>query len=448
MLTPFKFWCSKVLPLVYDDSLSYYELLNKVVLYLNHTMEDVNNLSKIVSDFINSGIVEEEVAAKLDEMVEDGTMDEIINQELFSELNQRIDNLEHKKILVFGDSYCTVGGSDDKTIVDYCRTYLGLDSSEMINHSVSGFGYWGGVGKWSDLVLTVATGMTEDAKNAVSDVIFIGGRNDAQLYAQGSRTIADLLTARNAAFENSKTSFPNAKIHSAFIGRNTNGGWFNEFSEVLSKVYKDVQDNGADYYSGIENVFTLRKLANESDNNHPNDDGQKAIARALAQCIINGSVSVMYPSAVSVGSTSSAFTVDVRARESLYDGICKVVFKLGSKTFETPIASGKINGATAYPLCSFENDNNHIFLTSTFSAGGSAEEVSEGIYFQIPVICSVNAGDGNYFTDVICTLQVYGNSLYAYFKKLNAAGTDYLTASINSVQFPNYLSVDIPMWIA
>ena len=66
----------------------------------------------------------------------------------------------------------------------------------------------------------------------------------------------------------------------------------------------------------------------------------------------------------------------------------------------------------------------------------------------MPVVCSVNAGDGNYFTDVICTLQVYGNSLYAYFKKLNAAGTDYLTASINSVQFPNYLSVDIPMWIA
>ena len=27
----FRFWCQTVLPLVYDDSLSYYELLNKVV---------------------------------------------------------------------------------------------------------------------------------------------------------------------------------------------------------------------------------------------------------------------------------------------------------------------------------------------------------------------------------------------------------------------------------
>ena len=33
--TEFKFWCQKVLPLVYDDSLSYYEVLCKVVAYLN-----------------------------------------------------------------------------------------------------------------------------------------------------------------------------------------------------------------------------------------------------------------------------------------------------------------------------------------------------------------------------------------------------------------------------
>jgi len=37
----FRFWCQKVLPLVYDDSLSYYELLCKVIEYLNNTMNDV-----------------------------------------------------------------------------------------------------------------------------------------------------------------------------------------------------------------------------------------------------------------------------------------------------------------------------------------------------------------------------------------------------------------------
>ena len=38
-LTKFKFWCYKVLPLVYDDSLSYYEVLCKVVDYINELIE-------------------------------------------------------------------------------------------------------------------------------------------------------------------------------------------------------------------------------------------------------------------------------------------------------------------------------------------------------------------------------------------------------------------------
>lgn len=42
----FHFWCQKVLPLVYDESLSYYEVLCKVVDYLNHMLDDVNNVIK------------------------------------------------------------------------------------------------------------------------------------------------------------------------------------------------------------------------------------------------------------------------------------------------------------------------------------------------------------------------------------------------------------------
>ena len=38
-LKHFRFWCYKVLPLVYDDSLSYYEVLCKVVNYINKLIE-------------------------------------------------------------------------------------------------------------------------------------------------------------------------------------------------------------------------------------------------------------------------------------------------------------------------------------------------------------------------------------------------------------------------
>ena len=35
----FKMWCYKVLPLVYDESLSYYEILCKVVKYINNLID-------------------------------------------------------------------------------------------------------------------------------------------------------------------------------------------------------------------------------------------------------------------------------------------------------------------------------------------------------------------------------------------------------------------------
>ena len=38
-LNHFRFWCYKVLPLVYDDSLSYYEVLCKVVKYINNLID-------------------------------------------------------------------------------------------------------------------------------------------------------------------------------------------------------------------------------------------------------------------------------------------------------------------------------------------------------------------------------------------------------------------------
>ena len=60
----FRFWCYKVLPLVYDDSLSYYEILCKMVTYINNLIEtdklqndEIDKLKKevqIVQNWINN----------------------------------------------------------------------------------------------------------------------------------------------------------------------------------------------------------------------------------------------------------------------------------------------------------------------------------------------------------------------------------------------------------
>ena len=99
-LQPFRFWCQKVLPLVYDDSLSYYELLCKVVDYLNKTMKDVGvlegdvtrmheaykKLQGYVNDYFSTLDVQEEINNKLNQMASDGSLTELIKPLLLSTL--------------------------------------------------------------------------------------------------------------------------------------------------------------------------------------------------------------------------------------------------------------------------------------------------------------------------------------------------------------------------
>lgn len=49
-MTRFKFWCQKVLPLVYDDSLSYYEVLCKVVDYINNLISEDKLIEENISE--------------------------------------------------------------------------------------------------------------------------------------------------------------------------------------------------------------------------------------------------------------------------------------------------------------------------------------------------------------------------------------------------------------
>lgn len=48
----FKFFCQSVLPIVYDDSLSFQELLYKMIRYINGMKDDIENISKDMVAYI------------------------------------------------------------------------------------------------------------------------------------------------------------------------------------------------------------------------------------------------------------------------------------------------------------------------------------------------------------------------------------------------------------
>lgn len=74
---PLKFWCYKVLPLVFDDSLSYYEVLCKVVKYINELIESDK---EIIADL--DGL--KAVVAQLQEWIDnfDDNAEAIIKEEI------------------------------------------------------------------------------------------------------------------------------------------------------------------------------------------------------------------------------------------------------------------------------------------------------------------------------------------------------------------------------
>ena len=81
-MTAFRFWCQKVLPLVYDESLSYYEILCKVVDYINKLIEqdkvfgeeldelqsDMETVQKWIADF-NTSYAEQIIKEHLATMI-------------------------------------------------------------------------------------------------------------------------------------------------------------------------------------------------------------------------------------------------------------------------------------------------------------------------------------------------------------------------------------------
>lgn len=127
----FRFWCQKVLPLVYDDSLSYYEVLCKVVDYLNKYGEDLGVLAdeyKALVDYVNNyfdegmpDVIQEYVNEWLDEhpeattTVQDGAI-------TYAKLDSNLKHIADRVVDTFDDLYNT---TEDEVTVLKDDSYFG-----------------------------------------------------------------------------------------------------------------------------------------------------------------------------------------------------------------------------------------------------------------------------------------------------------------------------------
>lgn len=87
-LTRFKFWCQKVIPLVYDDSLSYYEVLCKVVEYINNLIQEDRLIEENINELQNELNVVQEWIDNFDTSYAEQIIQNALATMIFVEINK------------------------------------------------------------------------------------------------------------------------------------------------------------------------------------------------------------------------------------------------------------------------------------------------------------------------------------------------------------------------
>ena len=126
-MPPFFAWLSNNIPAVYDNTMSYYEELVSLIKYLQDTVipalnadseaitvvsNAVEQLQKYVDDYFKNLDVQEEINNKLDQMAEDGTLQEIITAYIQANVAWTFDTVADMKLatnLVSGSYARTLG---------------------------------------------------------------------------------------------------------------------------------------------------------------------------------------------------------------------------------------------------------------------------------------------------------------------------------------------------
>lgn len=95
-LTPFAFWCQKVMPAVLDDSLSFYEVLCKLTAKLNDAIETINGHSELITTMQSEIDALQTLTAQHTQQIADLTKKVQANADNITAINTRTKGLSTK----------------------------------------------------------------------------------------------------------------------------------------------------------------------------------------------------------------------------------------------------------------------------------------------------------------------------------------------------------------
>lgn len=295
-LSPFKWFVLENFPFLEADfdALTEWQLfckigkeINKIITSQNLVGKQAekltnafNDLQNYVNNYFNNLDVQEEINTKLNEMASDGTLAEIINQEIFAELNTKVNKnteelnllLENSTIMI-GDSY-GVGTTSGGTIVGWCdrlKTLMKLNNNNYFKFVEGSAGFLReGLSGHTFLTLLQENLQQIPDKTLIKNVIVCGGYNDNSFESR------ELNTAVRNFVDYCYENFKNATVYVGMIGNNganteTGATIRNRLSERVLRCYQNAVTHGAIYLNGVENIMHDYYDFMSADNIHPND---------------------------------------------------------------------------------------------------------------------------------------------------------------------------------
>lgn len=284
-IQPFRFWCQTVLPLVYDDSLSYYELLNKVVAYLNEMADKIkyidpfigeitqqfNELKEYVDNFVDNLDIVDVVDDKITELINNGTLASLTNPSYFSE----------KNIVCYGDSTITAAYSYINKLDNYVHcnvTNRGIAGTRMYYTANNGTEL---ISQSTDLgdfdVITLSYGTNEWQTN----------ETPKQIYTSVNEIIA-AIRAKNPNIEIVFILPPYSKRNWGDNAQNVNtaGLSMEDVMNVISFALAQYNVHVVDFYhNSASNIYNVTHLFEYTEGDiyvHPTDDFHTTLALQLA----------------------------------------------------------------------------------------------------------------------------------------------------------------------
>lgn len=301
---PFRFWCQMALPIVYDDTLSYYELLNKVVVYLNNTISDVaaaeeniqaindatntniaallqsyRQLQQYVNDYFTNLDVQQEINNKLDDMATSGELSNLLSPFIPDLVTNWLNvNVDPVGSAVVVDSSLSVSGAaaDSKSVGDrfasmfekfktwtYDKTGNGAKPSYYLNSSL---------GVAADTIYKIHVSPTTLANG---DEITITARSAGNLNAES--LVATIATGINAEcdiyFQMSTAEINNV----VYFCANVNPSSTSNVYTLLDFYRGSVIDGDGNVYFQL--VSMIENIENKIDNNSEKINELKTIQK-------------------------------------------------------------------------------------------------------------------------------------------------------------------------